>query len=213
MTTVLLTGFEPFAGAAVNPSWDAVERVARDWSGPETVVAVRLPVEFGRVDALLEAAVAEHSPDVLIAVGLAEGRDAITPERIGINVDDARIPDNAGDQRIDSPIEADGPAARFSTLPIKAIVEALRAAGVPATVSSTAGTFVCNHVAYAAPGLSASRPGLRAGFVHVPATPELGAHASVPTLELATIVDGLRIAVETAVRTTTDVAAVGGSIH
>jgi pyroglutamyl-peptidase len=187
---VLLTGFEPFGGAAANPSWDAVELVAREGVPGATVVAALLPVEFaGALDAL-RAAVARHSPDAVIAVGLAEGRSAITPERVGINVDDARIPDNGGAQPRDERIEADGPDARFSTLPVRAIADALTAAGLPAAISNTAGTYVCNHVAYALPAL-VDGP---AGFVHVPATPETGI-ADVPTVPLETIVAALRIAV------------------
>ncbi|WP_207454504.1 pyroglutamyl-peptidase I [Desertivibrio insolitus] len=191
MTTVLLTGFEPFAGDPVNPSWQAVERLVREWSGGATLVAARLPVSFDGADDALLAAIEQHHPDVVIATGLAANRRGITVERVAINVDDARIPDNDGAQPVDVPIEADGAPARFSTLPIKTIVAALHGAGLQASVSNSAGTFVCNHVFYTLQGL----PGLRSGFVHVPATTELaGDDALAP--DLTELVRGLRVAVE-----------------
>ncbi len=212
--TILLTGFEPFNGAAINPSWEAA-RALDGWTGPGFQVAARLlPCEFGRVNiALLEAVEAVH-PDIVIAVGQAGGRSEISLERVAINVDDAAIPDNAGAQPVDNPIIADGPAAYFGTLPVKAIVRALRLRGFPAGVSQTAGTFVCNHVFY---GLMhhAAGTGLKAGFVHVPFLPEQAAERPErpPSMALQDIVDGLRIAVEVAVAADEDVAEAGGATH
>lgn len=212
MTTVLLTGFEPFAAAAVNPSWQAAQLVASSWAGSERVIAVELPVAFARSGAALRAALDEHRPDLVIAVGLAEGRAAVTPERVALNIDDARIPDNDGDAPIDEPIDPDGPAARFTSLPVKAIVSALSEAGVPASLSNTAGTYVCNHVMYELMRELESRPGSRGGFIHVPATPELGADA-VPTLELEQIADGIRVAVIESLAHDSDLRLPGGAIH
>lgn len=209
---VLLTGFEPFAGAAINPSWDAVARVAERGLDDVELAVERLPVVFTAARAALAEAVRRHDPQLVIAVGLAEGRDAVTPERIGINLDDARIPDNSGAQPIDAPIEADGPAARFSTLPVKAVVAALQEAGIPAAVSHTAGTFVCNSVLYSLLGATEQRPGTRAGFIHVPATPELGAPGA-PTLDTDTLADALVIAVRVSLTANADIAAVGGALH
>ncbi|WP_296946377.1 pyroglutamyl-peptidase I [uncultured Massilia sp.] len=212
--TILLTGFEPFNGAAINPSWEAA-RALDGWSGPGFQVAARLlPCEFGRVNvALLEAVEAVH-PDIVIAVGQAGGRSEISLERVAINVDDAAIADNAGAQPVDNPIIADGPAAYFSTLPLKAIVRALRLRGFPAGVSQTAGTFVCNHVFY---GLMhhAAGASLKAGFIHVPFLPEQAAERPErpPSMALQDIVDGLRIAVEVAVTADEDVAEAGGATH
>jgi len=212
--TVLLTGFEPFNGATINPSWEAV-RLLAGWSGPGfAVVARQLPCVFGSALEVLRDAVAETRPDVVIAVGQAGGRSEISLERVAINVDDATIRDNAGAQPIDTPIVADGPAAYFCTLPVKAIVRALRLRGFPSGVSQTAGTFVCNHVFY---GLMHHLVGqsVRAGFIHVPFLPEQAADRPErpPSMALRDIVDALRIAVEVAVVTETDTAEAGGATH
>jgi pyroglutamyl-peptidase len=211
---VLLTGFDPFSGATINPSWEAA--CALDgWSGPGFTVAARvLPCEFGRATDVLLDAVAEVKPDVVIAVGQAGGRSEISLERVAINIDDATIRDNAGAQPVDTPIVADGPAAYFSTLPVKAIVKALRLRGFPASVSQTAGTFVCNHVFYGLMHHAVGQP-LKAGFIHVPFLPEQAADRPErpPSMALRDIVDALRIAVEVAVVTETDVAHAGGATH
>lgn len=216
---VLVTGFEAFAGAASNPSGEVVRRLV---SVPQPELAACgielsgavLPVSYrGAGDALL-AAIDAHKPDLVVALGLAEGRSGITPERVAINLDDARIPDNDGEQPIDEAIEEDGPAARFSTLPVKAIVAALTEAGLPASVSLTAGSFVCNHVAYVLGGEVERNPGLRGGFIHVPATPDLvPPGSSVPTMTLDELERGIRLALITAVQTTTDEKVAGGSLH
>lgn len=203
MTRVLLTGFEPFADAPVNPSWDAVELVGRTWSGEAEVVVARLSVEFGRAPAELLAMVDEHAPDVVIAVGVAEGRTGVTPERVAINLDDAPIPDNAGTLPIDEPVVSGADAALWSTLPVKEIVAAIRAAGLPASLSLSAGSFVCNHVFYALQHALRGRD-IASGFIHVPASPEmkLGADlptGTVPTMTVADIAAALTIALEVAV--------------
>jgi pyroglutamyl-peptidase len=217
--TVLLTGFEPFNGAAINPSWEAV-RALDGWSGPDfKVVARQLPCVFGRANIVLLEAIDALKPDLVIAVGQAGGRSELSLERIAINVDDANIVDNAGQQPVDAPIAADGPAAYFSTLPIKAIVRALRVRGLPAGVSQTAGTFVCNHAFYGlmhhAAGRSADQPALKAGFIHVPFLPEQAADRPErpPSMALKDIVDSLRIAVEVALAEEGDVAEAGGATH
>jgi pyroglutamyl-peptidase len=212
--TILLTGFEPFNGAAINPSWEAA-RALDGWSGPGfQVVARQLPCVFGRAIEAVRAAVDEVKPDVVIAVGQAGGRPEISVERIAINVDDAAILDNGGQQPVDAAIEAAGPAAYFSTLPIKAVVRALRLRGFPSGVSQTAGTFVCNHVFY---GLMHALQGsaVKAGFIHVPFLPEQAADRPErpPSMALRDIVDALRIAVEVAVETETDAKEVGGATH
>ena len=148
MKTVLITGFEPFGGESVNPSWEVVSGLDNAIIGECRVVARQLPCVFGESLAVLNAAIDALSPSLVLAVGQAGGRTDITVERVAINVDDARIADNHGQQPVDEPIVADGPAAWFSTLPIKAMVAAMRSAGIPASVSQTAGTFVCNHVMY-----------------------------------------------------------------
>jgi pyroglutamyl-peptidase len=212
--TVLLTGFEPFGGAAINPSWEAA-RTLEGWSGPGFTVAARqLPCVFGEALDVLRDAIAEIKPDVVIAVGQAGGRSEISLERVAINIDDASMRDNAGAQPVDTPIVADGPAAYFGTLPVKAIVKALRLRGFPSGVSQTAGTFVCNHVFYGLMHHAVGQP-LKAGFIHVPFLPEQAADRPErpPSMALRDIVDALRIAVEVAVVTETDTAEAGGATH
>jgi len=212
--TILLTGFEPFNGAAINPSWEAA-RALDGWSGPGfTVVARQLPCVFGAANDALRTAVSTLRPDIVLAVGQAGGRSEISLERVAINVDDAAIRDNAGAQPVDAPIVADGPAAYFSTLPMKAIVRALRLRGFPAGVSQTAGTFVCNHVFYGLMHHTAGQA-LKAGFIHVPFLPEQAADRPErpPSMALRDIVDALRIAVEVAVVTEDDAVEAGGAIH
>ena len=212
--TVLLTGFEPFNGAAINPSWEAV-RALDGWSGPGfAVVARQLPCVFGTALDVLRESIAGVKPDIVIAVGQAGGRSEISLERVAINVDDASIRDNAGNQPVDTPVAADGPAAYFTTLPVKAIVKALRLRGFPSGVSQTAGTFVCNHVFYGLMHHAVGQP-LKAGFIHVPFLPEQAADRPErpPSMALRDIVDALRIAVEVAVVTETDTAEAGGATH
>ena len=212
--TVLLTGFEPFNGAAINPSWEAV-RALDGWSGPGfAVVARQLPCVFGTALDVLRESIAGVKPDIVIAVGQAGGRSEMSLERVAINVDDASIRDNAGNQPVDTPVAADGPAAYFTTLPVKAIVKALRLRGFPSGVSQTAGTFVCNHVFYGLMHHAVGQP-LKAGFVHVPFLPEQAADRPErpPSMALRDIVDALRIAVEVAVVTETDTREAGGATH
>ncbi len=213
MKTVLLTGFEPFNKEVVNPAWEAV-RALDGWQGDGFVVVARqLPCVFGVAGDVLRAAMVALSPHLVIAVGQAGGRVDLSVERVAINVDDAPIPDNAQCQLVDAPIVADGPVAYFSTLPIKAIVRGLRAAGLPASVSQTAGTFVCNHIFYTLMHEAARLP-LRAGFIHIPYLPEqAAAHPGAASMALAEVVRGLRIAVEVALATADDVRDVGGRTH
>lgn len=206
---MLLTGFEPFADAAVNPSAEAVHLAADRWEGPETLVTAVLPVTFDGAASRLRELIAEHSPGVVVAAGLAGGRRAIGIERVAVNLIDARIPDNDGAQPVDVPSVAGGPAAYFATVPVKAIVRAVASAGIPVEVSHTAGTFVCNHVMFVALDEAAHRPGLRAGFVHVPWADGEGE----PSLPLETIAAALLIAVRTAMDTAGDVAMPGGTLH
>ncbi|MCI1749702.1 MAG: hypothetical protein LKI24_17710 [Acidipropionibacterium sp.] len=164
MTTVLLTGFEPFAGDATNPSGDAVRLVGEAWTGGERLVTAVLPVAFARAAERMRELIDAHSPDVILATGLAGGRAVVTPERVAINLTDARIPDNDGARPIDEPSMPGAPAAAFATLPVKAIAAALVDAGIPSAVSYTAGTFVCNHVMFTALDAVADRPGGACGL-------------------------------------------------
>ncbi len=199
--TVLVTGFEPFDGAAHNPSGDLARRLAELGHPDCRIVGEVLPVSFARAPALLAAAIDAHHPDVVVMLGLAENRRAITPERVAINLADARIADNDGEQPTDAPLEPHGPAARFALLPIKHIALSIANAGIPAEVSLSAGSYVCNAVMYAALGIAEQRAGaggapLQAGFIHVPATPQLGGD---PHFTLDELERGIRVAITTIV--------------
>ena len=205
---VLLSGFAPFDGAATNESWEAVrEAVPALVARGVDAEAVELPVEFGTASERLVEAVRGLRPRLVVAVGLAAGRTAITLERVAINIRDARIPDNAGASPVDEPVVPGAPVGRFSTLPVKAMVAALEADEVPAVVSQTAGTYVCNDVFYALQHLLATDPaleGIRGGFVHVPSADVVDARSAARAL--------VRM-VEVALSTETDVRLAGGAEH
>ena len=218
--TVLLTGFVPFGGEAVNPSWEAA--LAMDgWRSGEAVVRARqIPCVFGAAIESLARAIDEVKPELVICVGLAGGRSDVSIERVAINVDDGRIVDNAGKQPIDIAVVDGAPAAYFSTLPIKAIVRDLLAAGIPASVSNTAGTFVCNHLFFGLMHLLAKqaprggRPPVRGGFIHIPYLPQQSARfADQPSMALETVVAALRMVTATALATSADVKEAGGRLH
>ena len=211
--TILLTGFEPFDGQSTNPSWDAVFALNGKRIAGHRVVARRLPVTFGASLKVLRAALRDVSPALVICVGLAAGRANISLERIAINVDDARIPDSDGSQPVDEPIVADGPAAYFSTLPIKSMLAGLREAGFPAEISQTAGTYVCNHVFYGLMHALRKRLKVRGGFIHIPYSPEQASVADAPGLPVETVADALRLALRIAVTTTEDKRLAAGAEH
>lgn len=196
---ILVTGFEPFGGEDVNPSWEAV----RQLQAPEgtELVRLRLPVVFREVGEQLARAMQQEQPDLVLCIGQAAGRDAITPERLGVNLMDAAIPDNAGFQPQEEPVIPGAPAAFFARLPVAALAEAIRAAGVPARVSNSAGLFVCNALLYRLLHEMETRyPHMRGGFLHVPCLPEqaarLGKEKPLPSLELSRIVRGLQAALD-----------------
>ena len=208
---VLVTGFDPFGGDALNPSWLVAQALHRRQIGGHRVVAAQLPTVFGDSLKRLNALLAAHRPALVICLGLAATRAAISLERIAINVNDARIADNAGAQPIDTPVVAGAPAAYFSTLPIKAMQAEMNWAGIPAEVSQTAGTFVCNHVFYGLMHRLATGRGLkgtRGGFIHVPMLPEQGE----PSLPREQMVEGLRIGIRTALALQHDVRLGAGAV-
>ncbi len=212
--TLLLTGFAPFGGEAVNPSWEAVRRLDSETIAGHRVCADCLPTEFGHALRRLRAAVARIEPALVLCVGQAGGRAALSIERVAINLDDARIPDNAGRQPIDRPVVRGGPAAYFTTLPIKAMRAALCDAGIPAEISHSAGTYVCNHVFYGLMHLLASRPGVRGGFLHIPYAPEqVGLRPATPSMAQGLVIEGLRIALDVALTTHRDRAGSAGTTH
>lgn len=197
---ILVTGFDPFGGESVNPAWEAVKSLADRINGA-AVKKIKIPVVFGRSAEVVRQAIEEYAPDVVLNVGQAGGRSAISIERVAINVDDARIPDNAGNQPIDMPIQLNGASAYFSKLPLKAMVGAIKKTGIAGEVSNTAGTFVCNHMMYQVHYLIATEfPGIRGGFIHVPYLPEQVANQpDQPYMTLQEIVSGLTAAIEAAV--------------
>lgn len=214
MRYVLVTGFEPFGGETVNPSWEVVSQLEGSIIDHCRVVTRQLPCVFGESLSVLNAAIDELNPAVVIAVGQAGGRVDVTVERVAINVDDARIPDNRGQQPIDVAIVPGGPAAWFSRLPIKATVAAMRERGIPASVSQTAGTFVCNHVMYGLLHKISENADVKGGFIHIPYLPEqAAAHPGAPSMAAQTVKAALVVAIEVALRQTADVKIVGGATH
>ncbi|HJE00460.1 pyroglutamyl-peptidase I [Levilactobacillus brevis] len=193
---LLITGFDPFGGEQTNPAIEAVKRLPAAIAGA-TVVPLEIPTVFGTCAEVVRQAIITERPDVVLSVGQAGGRSALTPERIAINLDDGRIPDNAGFQPIDQPIQPNGPAAYFTQLPVKAMAQAIRQAGLPSHVSTTAGTYVCNHIMYQVQHLRATEfPQLQAGFIHIPFLPEQVVQRSgVPSLSLTDDVRGLTAAI------------------
>ena len=210
---ILLTGFDAFGGDTLNPSWLIVQALHGQRIGGHRVVAAQLPTVFGRSLHQLGALVEAHRPSMVVCLGQAGGRAALSIERVGININDARIPDNTGAQPIDTPVVPAGPAAYFANLPVKAMLRSVLRAGVPCEVSQTAGTFVCNHVLYGLMHLLATRgggaAGVRGGFIHVPWLPEQGA----PHLPLRDMVRGLYMALWAAVLAREDIALGAGATH
>ena len=208
---VLLTGFDAFGGERLNPSWLAVQALHGRRIAGHRVVAAQLPTVFDGSLHVLRGLLKQHRPALVICVGQAGGRSALSLERVAINVNDARIADNAAAQPIDTPVIASGPAAYFTTLPIKAMLLALQRAGVAAEVSQTAGTFVCNHVFYGLMHLLVTQRGFRrtrGGFIHMPYLPDHG----MPSMALGGMVRGLRLAVRCALSTQHDIARGAGTI-
>jgi pyroglutamyl-peptidase len=213
---ILLTGFEPFGGEMTNPSWEAAQQAAtRLTASGEQAVAVQLPCVFGTSIDVLAAAVQSYRPDIVLCVGQAGGRAEISLERVAINVDDARIPDNAGRQPIDVPVRAGGPAAYFSSLPLKRSLQALTEKGLPAGVSQTAGTYVCNHVFYGLMDLLAQGGGgARGGFIHVPFSTVQAAAHNAPGLPIDRMAEALAVIASTSAATAeADIRIAAGAEH
>lgn len=214
---ILLTGFEPFGGDSGNPSWTAV-LVAQEILRAEgcEVEALKLPCVFGESASVLREAIGRLRPELVICAGLAGGRDRLSLERVAINCDDARIPDNAGNQPIDEPVIPAGPAAYFSTLPVKSALRALQIAGIRAEVSQTAGTYVCNHVFYALmhelSGAAVTAPA-RGGFIHVPYDEaQLPLGSAAPSMAARDMGEGIAVVVRTAFETPVDAKLSAGAV-
>lgn len=212
---LLLTGFDPFGGETINPAWEAVKRVS-DKVGDVEVVKLMVPTVFYKSIDTVAAAIEKEKPDAVLCIGQAGGRFDLNPERVAININDARIPDNEGNQPLDGPVFADGETAYFATLPIKAMAEEIRKAGVPASVSNTAGTYVCNHLMYGVLYTLANKyPGVRGGFMHVPfiTSQVINRKPIAPSLSLEQIVTGIEAAVKAIGENQEDIKTVEGQTH
>ncbi|MBL8521922.1 MAG: pyroglutamyl-peptidase I [Betaproteobacteria bacterium] len=211
---VLVTGFMPFGGESVNPSWEIVKALP-DVMGGCRIEKLKVPVEFGQAIETVTQMIDRVKPDVVICFGQAGGRSRMSVERVAVNIDDARMPDNAGVMRIDQTIAAGGAAAYFCSVPIKAMVAAMAKAGVPAEVSNTAGTYVCNHLIYGVlHHIALRRLTTRAGFIHVPyAESQILDKRDTPALALSTMIAGAKAAIAAAIRRKADLKLVGGSLH
>lgn len=210
---VLVTGFDPFGGEDINPATEAVKLLPKEIKGAK-IVTVQIPTVFKKSINELFDAIKKEDPDITICIGQAGGRFQITPERVAINIDDARIKDNEGNQPIDTAIFEDGAPAYFSTLPIKAMVQAMKNAGIPAAVSNTAGTFVCNHLMYGALYYADRyKKDMKAGFIHIPyLTQQVVDKPNTPGMSVQDIVKGLTAAIEAAIINEQDIVAEGGAI-
>lgn len=212
---ILVTAFDPFGGEKINPALEAVKLMKDEIVGAE-VVKLMVPTVFRKSIDKAVKAIEKENPDAVLCVGQAGGRFDLTPERVAINMDDSRIEDNEGNQPIDEPIYKDGDSAYFSTLPIKAIVKEIREGGLPASVSNTAGTFVCNHLMYGVLyHIAKNEKNIRGGFIHVPFTPEQVVNRLTPSpyMSVEDIARGLELAVKAIVENEEDISEMGGKIH
>ena len=209
------TGFEPFGGEKVNPALEAIKGLPSEIHGAE-VSWLEVPTVFHKSAQVLEEEMSRYQPDFVLCIGQAGGRSSLTPERVAINQDDARIPDNDGNQPIDLPIRPDGASAYFSNLPIKAMVQAIKKEGLPASVSNTAGTFVCNHLMYQALYLVEKKfPHVKAGFMHIPYMMEQVVNRpTTPAMSLVDIRRGIEAAIGAIIEHgDQDLKLVGGETH
>ncbi|HBA64502.1 MAG TPA: pyroglutamyl-peptidase I [Lachnospiraceae bacterium] len=213
---ILITGFDPFGGETVNPAYEAVKLLPDTIAGAE-IIKLEIPTVFSKSGPAVEAGIKEHHPDVVINVGQAGGRSCVTIEKVGINLVEARIPDNAGEKPMGEPLQKDGPVGYFATIPVNAIVKNVREHGLPCHVSYSAGTYVCNCVMYNVLHMAATKyPNIRAGFIHVPFACEqvVGKANGMPSMSLQDIAKTLEYAIEATVQNEADIAdPAGGTTH
>ena len=210
---ILVTGFDPFGQDTINPALEAVKQLPNEILGA-SIIKLEIPTMFHQSANVVNLAIQQHQPDIVVHIGQAGGRFGITPERIAINLDDARIADNSSQQPIDQLIAENGPAAYFSQLPVKAMVANMQEVGIPATVSNSAGTFVCNHVMYGILYMIDKKyPGVKGGFIHVPYTPaQVIDKPEKPSMSVCDIAKGLELCIKAAVENNEDIKAIGGTI-
>lgn len=211
---ILVTGFDPFGEESINPAIETVKKLPDVIAGAE-IIKLEIPTVCHKSLRIIDEAITEYDPDVVLSIGQAGGRPDITIERVGINVDDCQIPDNEGNQIVDEPICLDGPDAYFVTVPIKAMVQRVREKNIPASVSNTAGTFVCNHVTYGVCHLLATKySGKRSGFIHIPYLPQqVIDKKNMPSMSQNMMVEGIAAAIEAVVDTREDIKVTGGATH
>ena len=213
---ILVTGFQPFGGESMNPAYEAVKLLPQQMEGA-ALIKKEIPVVFDEGAEVVRQAIQEEKPDVVICVGQAGGRAGVTPEFVGINYADARIPDNAGNSPMSQPIKADGENAYFTGLPVKAMVTAMKAENIPAAISYSAGTYVCNDVMYQLLyylNTEFADQNIRGGFIHVPFCDEQVVNKpGVPALSLTTIARGLELCIRAAIYNEKDIIEIGGTIQ
>ena len=215
MSKVLVTGFDPFGGETVNPAYEAVKQLPDEIEGAQ-VIKLELPTSFQGSAQKLEQAMRQHQPDIVICVGQAGGRACVTVEKVAINLAEARIPDNDGAQPVDEPVRADGPTAYFSNLPVKAMVQQMHQAGIPAAVSYTAGTYVCNSTLYNLMYLiERGYPHVRGGFIHVPFEngQVIGKSSATPFMPVTMMTQALQVAISAAILCKEESSAAMGETH
>ena len=213
MNSILLTGFEPFGGEQTNPSWLAAQQLDGYQLDDEVqIVSRQLSCEFEQSQLELKTAIAELKPVLVLAIGQAGGRTELCFEKVAINFIDARIADNAGQQPIDKTVVTEGPAAYFTTLPVKAMVNSLKQDGIPAAVSYTAGTYVCNTVFYALMHQLRDNPKVRAGFLHIPYAPELAIGKAVASMPVDMVVRALKLCLPVALQSSEDLQIAAGTL-
>lgn len=210
---ILVTGFDPFGGEKINPAIESVKKLPDTILNAE-IIKLEIPTVYMKSLEVIDEAIKKHNPDVILSIGQAGGRPDITVERVGINLDDYRIKDNEGNQPIDKTIFEDGKLAYFASIPIKAIVEHIKKNNIPASISNTAGTFVCNHVLYGVLYLIDKKyPSKKSGFIHIPFLPEqVIDKKGQPSMSLSNIVKGLEKAIEAIIQNDKDAQITGGSI-
>lgn len=211
---ILLTAFDPFANEKINPTLEVLKKLEDNILNAQ-IIKLKLPTIFDKSSKILEEKIKEIKPDFILSLGQAGGRSKITAERVAINVDDASIKDNAGEKPIDQKIRIDGKNAYFSTLPIKAIVGEIKKAGIPAEISNSAGTFVCNHIMYEGLYFAEKYGNIKAGFIHIPFLPEQVIDKDMPSMNISDIKKSLEIAIATIIKYSNkdDLKISGGSTH
>jgi pyroglutamyl-peptidase len=198
---ILVTGFEPFGGEKINPALEAINGLEDQILGAD-IIKLKLPTVFNKSIERLEKTLEEEKPDVVLSIGQAGGRNRISIERVAINIDDAIVPDNEGNQPVDKPIFSDGDTAYFSNIPIKKMVEAMKENCIPAEISNSAGTYVCNHIMYGLLyNIDKKYPYMKGGFIHIPYLPsQTIAKPTVPSMSLKDIIKGLTVGIEAIVQ-------------